>query len=165
MINIDEALRIAIENEAKSYALYDEASKKIKEKPLKENFSFLAKQELGHIENINKFSNEYLKRKFKYKVPKHDRKIKKLFNVMIKKKIFLTKEIERTYRLALEIERSGYEYYLELMKKSREENMKKFFKFLMQEENNHYVLLEGTYNYLKDPSLFNAGNESWNFEG
>jgi rubrerythrin len=166
MEDVDNALKTAIENEIKSHSLYSDASKKIEEKAIKEALIFLAKQELGHIKNIKKFSSDYLKKNFSYKIPKHDRKIKSLFGKVISSKdIMLTKELERVYKLALEIEISGYDYYKKTMEETANENLKRFFKFLTEEENNHYILLEGTYKFLKEPSLFYAGDENWNFEG
>jgi rubrerythrin len=168
---INNALKTAIAMEIKSYQLYDGALKsgKIREKILMETFDFLAKQEKGHIENIKKFAEDCLhknKKGIKYKIPKHDRKIKSLFGKIIKSKdLVLSKEADKIYRTALAIETSGYNYYKKIMENTKNEIPKSFFKFMTEEENNHYVLLEGTHNFLKNPSLFNAGNESWNFEG
>ena len=43
--------------------------------------------------------------------------------------------------------------------------LKKFFAFLMEQENAHYEFVQKTYDFIKDPTAFYSEEEGWMAEG
>ncbi len=60
-----------------------------------------------------------------------------------------TDELE-AIRIALEMEKKGYEFYREAAEKATEQKEKRLFEVLLKEEERHYQILNNTYNFLED---------------
>jgi rubrerythrin len=66
---------------------------------------------------------------------------------------------------ALEFEKKGFKFYLEMAQKSTNQDEKDFFNSLADEENVHIDILQTTHEYLQRPWDFFAGEERPIFEG
>lgn len=73
-----------------------------------------------------------------------------------RKKTDYSQEDKHIYHTALELEESAYEFYNEELKKAKDEKTKKFFEFLVVQENAHYALLSKTLDFIKHPENFSA---------
>jgi len=172
---VDEvkALKLALENEIKSHEFYKEAEKKSQNDLGKKTFAFLAKQELGHITKIKKFITELNENFTHIDIQMESEKdffekSKTFFEHTIKhfaQKLKADSSDLKAYKVAMEIERSGHDFYKKAYEKAKTKNIKAFFKFLMEQEQLHYQLLENTYSYMKNPEGFFLDQENWNFEG
>ena len=74
-------------------------------------------------------------------------------------------DLEKAYKAAMGLEKSSYSFYKDLFNRSTDPQAKKFFEFLMGEENNHYELLSETLEYLNDPKDWYREKERWVVEG
>jgi rubrerythrin len=64
-------------------------------------------------------------------------------------------------RVALDIERTGYEFYKSAAAQAKSEFGKRFSSWLTDEENAHYRLLSQTYSFLQRPDGHLAEMERW----
>lgn len=166
-MELSDALKIAIEFEKKGHDIYSAASKKSKNAVTKKTFEYLAKQESYHIKNIT----SYMKTE---NIPKkvdgdNVKETQDFFNTTIKDfekkaQIFSSDEIH-LYESAMELEQASYEFYKAQKEKSESKEAKKFFEFLVTQENAHFALLQKTLDFLKDPENYFSKDEAWMFEG
>jgi len=56
-----------------------------------------------------------------------------------------TAYVKDTFEIAIENETNDYTIYVELLKSTKSEELKKLFSFLAEEENNHKILLQKEY--------------------
>ncbi|MFH1505470.1 MAG: ferritin family protein [archaeon] len=168
-----DALKTALDNELKTHMFYVDAEKKAKSKFSKKTFSFLAEQELGHIQKIKKFIKGADKKIDQIDI---DMEVAEMF--FKKSKDFFESTVEHfkqklkaddsdlnIYKVGKEIEQSGFDFYKKAFEDANTENLKAFFKFLMEQEQLHYQLLENSLDYIENPEGFFFDQENWNFEG
>ena len=168
-----EALRMALQNEMDSYEFYVDIQKKYSNPVTKNLFKFLADQEHLHIAKIEEFDKELsihlkdLRTEFQFDTDEVEDKAKTIFDLNVEsfhKKINDEDELQ-PYRIALDVELLGYRYYKNAAEKTTDFNLKKFFTFLMREEQIHHSLIKNTLAYLQDPEHYYAEDEDWLFEG
>jgi rubrerythrin len=159
-------LQTALEFEKKCQKLYSDASKKTDNPISKRTFDYLAEQEINHVREIEIFvakTNPDLN--LDGDTPKETEGFFKMTLKDFKKKTLLSQDDKAVYLTAMELEQSAYEFYEAELKKAKDEKVRKFFQFLIVQENAHYALLSKTLDFIKHPDLFFARDESWNFEG
>ncbi len=153
-----EALRGALEMEEKGQAFYRKAAEESRNDVAKKTFKFLADDELLHIETIKNF---YKTMKEKGDFPLVElsgikSKRFKNFGIFLKSMSSLKEKIKsdddekKALKFAMEFENDGYKYYEDMLKKTKDEKLIKFLKFLLDEESHHYDLLKNTYSYIND---------------
>lgn len=162
-----QALKTAIDFEEKGYEIYSQASKKSKNSLTKKTFEYLAKQEKNHIKNIQ----FYIKKESIDKKNLGDtvKDTQAFFGLSIKDfekkaQIFSNDEI-KLYESAMSLEQASYDFYKAQKEKAKTKEAKKFFEYLLTQENAHFELLQKTLDFLKDPKNYFSKNESWMFEG
>jgi len=168
-----EALESALDFERKGENFYRESIQKVEDKFAKETLAFLADEEKSHIKKIQEINNalNHNVEDFDYdshcesKLP--DR-IKEHLNRMIEKekdKITLKSSDIAIYKLAMDVEKAGYEMYEKSYQQSADDKTRKFFEFLRKEEHIHYDLLASSKKYLEDPSYYFEDYGGWIFGG
>ncbi|PIN69986.1 hypothetical protein COV93_03360 [Candidatus Woesearchaeota archaeon CG11_big_fil_rev_8_21_14_0_20_43_8] len=165
-MDLKKALQIALDFEKKGHDLYKIAAEKSSLPFVKTTFTYLAAQELQHIKDIN----VYLAEQPGDMKLSGDRPVdvKQFFNTTIgqfKDKVTLNQSDTEAYETALALEKDAFNFYKEQLRATDDEKAKKFFKFLMEQENSHFVLLENSFGFIKDPDHFFAEDEKWFFEG
>jgi len=65
-------------------------------------------------------------------------------------RISATTDEKEAIKIALEMEKKGYEFYQEAVQKAEDPKEKKLFEVLVQEEERHYQILNNTYSFLED---------------
>ena len=159
-----DILKIALEFEKKGYALYFDVSKKTKNPLVKSIFDYLSSQEERHVAEIEAYIQ-----KNKLELAGDDaKKTERFFNMTVREfkgHLELVKEDSDAYEKGLHLEKDAYEFYKSKLSEAKTEDVRKFLKFLMEQENAHYVLIQNTYEYSKDPKHFFAQNERSFFEG
>ena len=169
MNSLDDALNMALDMEKKGYDLYKKASQKTLNKLGKTTLEAIARKELDHINAIEEFAKHSLNKaieminpleKIDYVKPIMD-KLEKELNENEAKDM----DLEESYKAALKLEKDSYDLYKGLSEKMKEDQAKKFFQFLMGEENTHYELLNETLEYLDHPANWYREQEKWIVEG
>ncbi len=163
-MELKEALQTALDFEKKGEKIYKDTAAITKNPIVKKTFSYLAEQELNHINEIEEYIE---KNKIEMKGDKLE-DTKRFFTMTVnefKEKTELSDDDLNAHKTALELEQSSYDFYKEQFEQADDAELKKFFKFLMEQENNHYVLIQKAYEYIKDPSDFYAEEEHWVLEG
>lgn len=175
MTNISDALKMAVDMEKNGYDIYMKAAKKTSNELGKATLQAIAAKELDHIKAIGEFS-----KKIGAKDPVLDIAIS-LINVKNKKDYILPiferlrneldakvnpdSDLGKAYEVAMQLEKESYDLYKKLAGEAVDPQVKKFFEFLMGEENTHYELLEETLQYLNHPGDWFAEQERWIVEG
>ena len=146
--NLLDALKTGIDLEKESIDLYSDAQKKIKEKDGKEMLEFLLREEKKHLELLTneaksleesgKLSLDGLSRISLFKLKKKE--------VLPNKNEFNKKNYEsrtefQILQKGIEIEQKGIKFFNGLIEKTKDEETKKFFERLRQEEVKHLRLL------------------------
>ena len=163
-MDLKQALQTALDFEQKGHKIYEETSNSTKNPIVAKTFRYLADQELIHIEEIK----EYIEKESIELKGDKLQETKKFFTTTVKEfkeKTQLSDDDLKAHETALELEQNSYNFYKEQHDKSDNEELKKFFKWLMDQENNHYELIQKAYNYIKDPIGFYTEEEAWIVDG
>ena len=181
-MELKKALQTALDFEEKGHHIYEEVSNKTENQIVEKTFRYLANQELIHIEVIKEYMKE---EKIELKGDKL-KETKKFFSMTVGKfkemletqsvskhtqKSSISDETElsdddlKAHETALELEQKSYDFYKEQREKTADKDLKKFFGFLMEQENAHYMLVQKAYDYMKNPDAFYAEEEKWVVEG
>lgn len=159
--NIDgllEPFRIALALEREGKRLFSEAAVTTTSNLARQTFEFLAAEEDKHIERIEKF----------YQAAKHsggrdypdtedstaDQRLES-FNLKLES---LRGEYKSTstdieaYEMALEFETGAEEFYQEKFKESDNPRVKRFYRWLIEEEAMHSRLLKSCLRFVQDPA-------------
>ncbi len=149
----------ALEMEQKGHDFYKEVSEKSINKIARDTFSFLAQQEILHIESIRNYYNSIYKNKpiiMKFKdVSKERQDEQNIFSKKLKdfkEKISSNEGDKEACEFAMEFENTGYKYYEGMLKGVEDENLVSLLKFLLAEESKHFENLSGLHTYLTDSS-------------
>ncbi len=163
-MELKQALYTALDFEVKGKKIYEEAAAKTKNPIVAKTFSYLAEQELHHVKEIKEYTE---KENVELKGDRLE-DTKKFFSMTVKEfkeKTELSEDDIKAHETALELEQNAYDFYKEQHDKVKGEGLKKFFKFLMEQENAHYELVQKALEYIKDPAGFYTEEEGWIFEG
>ena len=153
-----DILKKALEMEEKGYKFYKEASQNCKNDITKKTFTFLANNEVLHIDSIKNFYNSLKDNGEFPNVDLDSMKEKRTEDLNIfaknieslKEKIKPIKDDIKACEFAMEFENNGYKYYERMLKESGDEKLGKLLKFLLVEENKHYEGIKSLYTYLND---------------
>lgn len=163
-IDIKKALQTALDFEEKGHHIYEGISTKTENPIVAKTFRYLANQELIHIEVIKEYME---KEKIELKGDKL-KETKKFFSMTVKEfkeRAELSDDDLKAHETALELERRSYDFYKTQSEKTANKELKKFLRFLMEQENNHYEFVQKTYEFIKNPAGFYTEEEKWLVEG
>jgi len=156
--NLIEPLKIALSLEYEGKQLFLKAAEETQSKLAKQTFEFLAAEEVKHIANIERFYKSMEDSKGK-EIPDiedsdADEKLES-FNLKlesIKDDFKATSSDVEAYRLALRFENGAEEFYQEKFKEATDPRIKKFYKWLIDEESMHSRLLNSCLKFVEDPT-------------
>ena len=163
-IDLKKALQTAFDFEEKGHRIYEGVSTKTENPIVAKTFSYLANQELIHVEVIKGYMK---KEKIELKGDKL-KETKKFFSMTVKEfkeRAELSDDDLKAHETALGLEQKSYNFYKTQSEKTTNKELKKFFMFLMEQENNHYELVQKTYEFIKNPVGFYTEEEKWLVEG
>jgi len=155
MNNFSKVIRTAIKMEEDGIDFYQKATEKTTHPSGKKMFLSFAEDEKRHLTVLKdiltdlKFSN--LNRFFEGKTPQE--KIKTIFGEAknkIGKRITVSIDEFEALEIGMDMESKSVEFYQGALKKTQGSHQKAFFTRLIEEEKEHYQLLQNTYSYLKD---------------
>lgn len=176
MANILSDLKLAVELEKKGYDFYAQSAAKTKVPLLSATFDGLASRELVHIKAIKKIAEklnvekepkgDWLRGIF-VPVQKKDllKPIIEKLKENIEKKVETGKDITEIYETAKGFEKDSVALYERLSSEALELDLRNFFAALAIEENEHFVILDETLQYLNNPGEWFKEQERWIVEG
>ena len=167
-MGLKESFNTALDFEKKGYKIYEEIANKTKNPIVARTFGYLADQELIHIEEIK----EYIKRLnngHKVELRGDTLEDTKTFFTMtvkeFKEKTELSDDDLKAHESGLHLEKESYNFYKKQHDSTDDKELKKFFKWLMKQENVHYEFIQKSYEYIKNPVGFYTEEEKWMADG
>lgn len=158
---MEKGINFAKEFEKNGANFYIELGMKADNLLTKKLFYTLAKQEIEHLEAIENF---VLSRSYEIKKEeKIEEEIKKIFMELKEKS--KTENQLKGYETGLELEKKSYSHYEKLYKEAVDEEEKKLYKFLMEQEKEHIESIVNVYSYLSGTGDWFHKEESrvWNW--
>ncbi|MBN2566736.1 ferritin family protein [Candidatus Woesearchaeota archaeon] len=165
-MELKEAMQKALAFEKKGHGIYMEAAKATANPVVNKTFTYLAEQELRHVEAIE----DYLKTGDLHAEALGDdeERTAEFFTMTteeFKERTALSADDVKAHETALHLEKESYDFYAEALADAEGQATKDFLVFLMEQENAHYKLISRAYEYVSDPVSFHAQHEGWLFEG
>lgn len=160
---MEKELAKAIEFESKGKEIYTNSARKTANPLIRKTYEFLASQEELHAQALRAYAKEKDVKILRQMGDGND-----FFNettLSFGKKTQLSQDDISAHETALELEKQSYDYYKGLHESADEESLRNFFKFMMDQESSHYMLLQKAYWYIKDPDGFYSHEEKWFIDG
>lgn len=151
--SVKDAIKTAIQMEKDGYSFYQKAAAQTSSKLGRKIFESIAKDELTHLEVFEKmFKNEIGENEWTKLVESS----KKYSDIKIFPKDLKaveganpdTDEID-ALRLAMDSEREAIDYYTEIKENTDDEKVKEILDEIIDQEKNHYLILEGEFNHIQ----------------
>jgi len=168
---VDEVFEMALRYEDEGRTILLNAKEAVENPLAKATFDFLANEELKHIDAIKRFaetlsgsgefdpnnltaiSGEDAKRRVKH--------IFERFRTAFESVGAGDQPRLETYRVAMDMERHGHDFYSRAARQSDDAKTKRLFEFLAEEEIRHFELIQDTHDYLLQPDALMAIEERW----
>lgn len=145
-----KSIEIALKMETDAVKFYTEASEKVSHPVGKKMFLTIAEDEKNHIKMIEELLKGLA---LTIKESNPIKTVKTIFEDMKDKMMerikAQTDDLE-AFRIAMEMEKKGIEFYKKVQQEVNTEKEKKLFERLIFEEEQHYKIFSETYNFLKD---------------
>ena len=144
------AIEIARKMETDAIRFYTEAAGKTQYPAGKKMFETVVVDEKRHLAIVNKLL-QGLEIHMEDVHPMNN--IKTVFETMKDKmmeKVQATADELEAFKIAMQMEKEGIEFYRKLMTEAKTEKEKTLFQKLIREEEQHYAIFENTYNFLMD---------------
>jgi rubrerythrin len=135
-----EIIKFAIDKEIKSYNFYTNARQMAKYSGAKDMFSELSKEEVGHRKMLEKLDMKKITQAKIEKVP--DLKIS---DYIVDAEFKSDMPYAEILRMAIKMEERALKLYNNMNKSNKDENLKKLFSLLANEEAKHKLRLEKIY--------------------
>ena len=155
-----EPLAVALRLEQEGRQSFLDAAASTKSKLARQTFEFLAKEEDKHIAHIKEFIDSITdtdgKSLFDAGISNAEEKLAS-FNARLKQlkdEITPTASDVEAYEFALKFENGAEEFYVEQLEKSDNEHVRKFYRWLIDEETMHARLLKSCLRFAKDPTAW-----------
>jgi rubrerythrin len=165
------ALEVALNNETREREFYLKNAKRSKNSLGKAMFQQIADDELEHYERLKQLHQKWSKQeKWPGTVPL------KVKDTIVKDILVdFLKNVDKTakgdaddldaVRTAIDFEAKGAKYYAQLRDEVSDPKEKQFFDLLSRIENEHYLSLKDTEEYLVDPTSWYRKKEHHTFDG
>ena len=135
-----EVIQFAIDKEIRAFNFYKSASQVAKYSGAKELFSELANQEVGHRKLLEKLDMEKVAQAKFEKIP--DLKIS---DYLVEAELRPGMPYADILRTAIKMEERALKLYNDMKESNKDEDLKKLFSFLANEEAKHKLRLEKIY--------------------
>jgi rubrerythrin len=135
-----EVIQFAIDKEIRAFNFYTSASQVAKYSGAKELFSELANQEVGHRKLLEKLDMEKVAQAKFEKIP--DLKIS---DYLVEAELRPGMPYADILRTAIKMEERALKLYNDMKESNKDEDLKKLFSFLANEEAKHKLRLEKIY--------------------
>jgi len=144
------AIEIAIKMEKDAIDFYQQAAKRTQHPVGKKMFLSITEDEKRHLQMLSDILKE-INLTIKEVHPMQN--IKTIFETMkesMMQRVTATKDELEGFRIAMEMEKEGIEFYSKTMLEAKTEKEKALFNRLIEEEKQHFAIFSNTYNFMKD---------------
>ncbi|NWF93424.1 MAG: ferritin family protein [Syntrophaceae bacterium] len=136
----EEVIRFAVDKEVEAFNFYSQGSQVVKHSGAKELFLELAKQEEGHRRLLENLDIKKIDQARIEKIPNL-----KISDYMVDAELKPDLSYAEMLRIAMKREERSVKLYEDLKGANPDEDLKKLFTFLVQEESKHKLRLEKIY--------------------
>lgn len=156
--DILEPLKTALQLEIEGRGFFAEAAQKVTGRQARQTFEFLAAEEDKHIEHIRKFYESIKQGDVTLPVGLDDTDAERNLAAFNEKLAELKDELKPTltdieaYEYALKFENGAEDFYREKMNETDNPEVKKFYRWLIGEEELHSKVLESCLKFARDPA-------------
>ena len=160
-----DALEMAMKMEKDAITFYTEAEKKTKYPAGKKMFQSITQDEKRHLEMISQIIKGL---QITHKDVSPMKTVKSVFETMkdeMMKKIEVTNDELEAFKVAMQMEKEGMEFYKKTLAVSTKEKERALLERLIQEEQQHYELFANTYEFLADTGNWFMWDERGIVEG
>jgi rubrerythrin len=161
----------AIVNEIEGHRILEQGKKAANTPLAKATFEFLANEELKHIDLIKDFAKTLegvkewdpseLKELSLSEAGRHIRGIFERFGAQFEEVAATDNERLETYKVAMDMEHRGHDFYAKAAEQVTDERAKKLFQYLADEEVKHFEIIQDTHDFLAQPDAILAMEERW----
>jgi rubrerythrin len=144
------AIEIAIKMEKDSIQFYTEASQKTGNPVGKKMFLSIAADEKRHLEMLSQIFKEIDIKMQDVNPMKNIRTVFETMKDKMNEKVKATTDELEAFKIAMQIEKEGIEFYKKAGLEARTEKEKSLFERLIKEEQQHYDIFVNTYSFLYD---------------
>jgi rubrerythrin len=147
---IMDALEMAMKMEKDAITFYTEAERKTKYPAGKKMFQTITQDEKRHLEMISQIIKGL---QITHQDVSPMKTVKSVFETMkdeMMKKIEVTNDELEAFKVAMQMEKEGMEFYKKTLAVSKKEKERALLERLIQEEQQHYDLFANTYEFLAD---------------
>ncbi len=149
---VKEAIKVAIQMEKDGYAFYQKAAAQTSSDMGKSIFESIAKDELLHLDVFQKLFEEKVGKSEWDDLVDSSKKYQEIsvFPKDLKEVVGKdpdTNELD-ALRIAMDSEKDAIEYYTDIWENLNENEVKKIIDKIIEQEKNHYFLLEQEFNHL-----------------
>jgi len=144
------AIEIAIKMETDAISFYKEAAEKTNHSVGKKMFLTIREDEKRHLEMLSRIFKG-LDMEIKDVSPMKN--IKTIFESMkneLMQRIEVTTDELEAFKIAMQMEKEGIEFYRKALSEVKTEKEKALFKRLIHEEEQHYAVFANTYFFMSD---------------
>jgi rubrerythrin len=144
------AIQIAIKMETDAIKFYQEAAEKTQHPVGKKMFLTITEDEKHHLEAL---SNIFKEMDVHIKELSPMENIKTVFETMkdqMQSRVKATSDELEAFKIAMQMEKEGVEFYKKFASESKKETEKKLFERLAQEEEQHFAIFSNTFSFLDD---------------
>ncbi|MCX8033972.1 MAG: ferritin family protein [Thermodesulfovibrio sp.] len=145
-----KSIELALKMETDAVKFYKEAAEKISHPVGKKMFLTIAEDEKNHIKMIEEvLKGLELTIREAYPIKTVKTIFEEMKDKMMDRVKALADELE-AFRIAMEMEKEGIEFYRKVINEVNTEKEKKLFERLIFEEEQHHKIFSETYNFLSD---------------
>ena len=144
------AIELAIRMETDAINFYREAAEKTKHPVGKKMFLSITEDEKRHLEMLSQIFKDINIQVEEFNPMKN---IKTIFESMkddMMKRVEATKDELDAFKIAMQMEKEGVEFYKKAESEAQTEKERSLFKRLVKEEQQHYDIFANTYFFLSD---------------
>lgn len=145
-----KSYEIALKMETDAVKFYTEAVEKVYHPAGKKMFLAIAEDEKNHIKMIQEVMKGL---KLTVREANPIKTVKTIFEEMkehMMERIRVQKDEMEAFKIAIDMEKAGIEFYRKVISEVNTEKEKKLFERLIYEEEQHYKIFSETYNFLND---------------
>jgi len=144
------AMEIAKKMETDAIQFYTEAAQKTKHSVGKKMFETITVDERRHLKIVTQLLKGLDIHVEDVNPIKNIRTVFEQMKPQMMKKVQATQDELEAFKIAMQMEKEGIEFYKKLASEANTEKEKKLFEKLTREEAQHYDIFSNTYNFLHD---------------
>lgn len=160
-----EALRYALDFEEKGEKIYKDIAENSSDEFVKNTFNGLADDECVHEKVIRRFIEGKADFDSLKKVTLDPKRFFGTVTEEFKQRAKESGAELKPFDTGIRLEKESIAYYKEQIVKAKTEEAKKFFEFLLKQENFHLNSLQKAKDFIGDPENFYVEFEKWTLEG